>query len=59
MNYPRLREIRDRLIKKSTLTKEEQELLNELKSLGKILDTYEFSLAMASTNCAACGQPLK
>ncbi|MBS5317424.1 MAG: hypothetical protein KHY44_13690 [Clostridiales bacterium] len=58
MNYPRLREIRDRLLRKSSLTKEEQELLEELKTLNSILNKHEFSLAVASSNCAACGQPL-
>lgn len=58
MNYFRLRKMREDLSLKSNKTKEEEELLKELQSLGKILDSMGFSLATSSTVCPACGKSL-
>ncbi|MGB4658677.1 MAG: hypothetical protein WBI07_05835 [Mobilitalea sp.] len=59
MNYPMLKKLRDELTTKTNRTREEEAMLNELKSLGNILDRIGFSLATSSSNCPSCGQPLR
>lgn len=59
MNYVMLRKLRDDLAKNSNRTTDEETLLRELKSLGKLLDTFGFSLATSSENCPSCGRPLE
>lgn len=59
MNYVMLRKLRDDLAKKSNRTADEEAMLSELKSLGKLLDTFGFSLSTSSGNCPSCGRPLE
>lgn len=59
MNLVRLRNMRDNLSKKVNKSKEDEELLKELISLGKILDRTEFSLSLSSDICPSCGKRLK
>lgn len=59
MNLVRLRNMRDDLYKKTNKSQEEEELLKELISLGKILDKVDFSLSLSSGKCPSCGRTLK
>ncbi|MEL7659908.1 hypothetical protein [Acetobacterium wieringae] len=59
MNYSRLRKLSVDLKKKQGRTREEDELLKELKSLDKILEQVDFSLAVSSKVCPTCGHSLE
>lgn len=58
MRYIMLRKLRNDLYAKSYRTTEEQQLLEELGSLGKIIDIEAASLSLASNVCKTCGRPL-
>lgn len=58
MDYPKLRQMKNELLKNSSRTPEEDELLKELISLSEIIDKVKFSLAMSSDRCPTCGRPL-
>lgn len=58
MRYYMLKKMRDNLIAKTYKTREEQMLLEELISLGKMLDIETASLAMSGKRCPTCGAPL-
>ena len=56
MNYLQLRALRDKLIKKSSRSADEEQLLNELISLGSLLNTMQNSLSMSGGVCPTCGK---
>lgn len=59
MSFLHLRELRDKLSKKTNRTSEEEAILRELVALGRILDRNDFSLAMSSNCCPTCGRSLE
>lgn len=58
MNYKELKKLKLQLIQKENKTDDEVQLLAELQSLSKIIDTADFSLALSTKVCKTCGKPL-
>lgn len=58
MAYPMLKQLKNDLLAKTNRDTTEEALLNELISLSKLIDKADFSLAMSSGVCPACGRPL-
>jgi len=59
MNFLRLKKLRDDLLKMTNKSIEEDQLLQELISLEKILDKNDFSLSLSSGVCKSCGRSFK
>lgn len=59
MNYPLLRMWKKILKEKEERDSMEEAMLKELESLSLIIDRDDFSLAVSSGKCPACGRILE
>lgn len=57
MDYRELRRMKAQLLQKNNKTESEIQLLAELQSLSKIIDTMQHSLSLSEKVCRTCGRP--
>ena len=58
MDYRELRKLKAQLINKQNKSDAEIQLLAELQSLSRIIDTVQHSLSLSAKVCKSCGRPL-
>ena len=58
MDYRELRKLKAQLLNKQNKSDSEIQLLAELQSLSRIIDTMQHSLSLSTKVCKSCGRPL-